>query len=159
MAMNDDMWDVIQQYRSRNDQLPIWIAAHYLISPTASPEENLSQVNLAIELQRKYNQNNSPDCWITGIKLILDGVIDSCTAALSAPYTHNGQNSDPMWTVEELMPVLKRADSAGLQCALHAIGDKAIKIAIDSLEQVGNASGRHRTSKLFDLLIVFLHGG
>ena len=38
-----------------------------------------------------------------------------------------------------LKRVVQKADSAGLQCALHAIGDAAIKLAIDSIESVGTA--------------------
>lgn len=43
-----------------------------------------------------------------------------------------------------LAPVVQKADLDGLQCALHAIGDAAIKNAIDALEKNGSPGARHR---------------
>ncbi|KAF4508221.1 hypothetical protein G6O67_004630 [Ophiocordyceps sinensis] len=67
---------------------------------------------------------------------------------MQVPYAHNGHAEEPFWSLEQLAPVLKKADGAGLQCALHAIGDAAIKMAIDALQQVGNPTGRHRIEHL-----------
>lgn len=88
---------------------------------------------------------------VTGVKLIVDGVIDGCTAALSEPYA-NGANADPIWDLDALAPVVAAADAAGLQVALHAIGDKAIRIALDALEHAAEVNGsrprRHRIEHL-----------
>ncbi|GJN80305.1 hypothetical protein PLIIFM63780_003831 [Purpureocillium lilacinum] len=149
LAMDQSSWDALQLFRSKqpNKTLPIPLAVHWLILPR-SDQENLEQVDRAIELRKDFNANTNADCRITGIKLICDGVVDSCTAALRVPYCPDHCNADPIWPRDALVPVLKRADAAGLQCALHAIGDAAIKIAIDSLEMVGNPSGRHRIEHL-----------
>lgn len=149
MAMDDETLDIILKYRaSRGGSLPIWMAMHWFINPTHSTEKNLQQVKRAIELKAKFNAADTPDCRIAGIKLMCDGVVDSCTASLVEPYSHTGQNEPTMWTLDELRPVLKMADDAGLQIAIHAIGDAAIKLAIDGLEAVGNAAGRHRIEHL-----------
>lgn len=149
MAMDDATLDIILKYRaSRGGRLPIWMAMHWFIAPTRSAEENLAQVKRAIELNQKFNDDETPDCRIAGIKLMCDGVVDSCTASLVEPYSHTGQNEPAMWTLDELQPVLKMADDAGLQIAIHAIGDAAIKLAIDGLEAVGNPAGRHRIEHL-----------
>lgn len=47
-----------------------------------------------------------------------------------------------------LGPVIQKADSVGLQCALHAIRDAAIKNAIDALENFGTPGRRHRIEHL-----------
>ena len=47
-----------------------------------------------------------------------------------------------------LDPVVKRACEAGLQCALHAIGDQAVHNAINVLETHGKAGDRHRIEHL-----------
>jgi predicted amidohydrolase YtcJ len=47
-----------------------------------------------------------------------------------------------------LQGVVQRADSAGLQCAIHAIGDKAIRQAINVLSEVGTPGRRHRIEHL-----------
>ncbi|KAM3437109.1 hypothetical protein MY4824_004010 [Beauveria thailandica] len=149
MAMDNATLDILVKYRaSRDGSLPIWMAMHWFIAPTRSAEDNLKQVERAIELGSKFNATDTPDCRIAGIKLMCDGVVDSCTASLVEPYSHTGQNEPTMWTLDELRPVLKRADDAGLQIAIHAIGDAAIKLALDGLEAVSNPTGRHRIEHL-----------
>lgn len=149
MAMDEVTWGIILDYRKRcGGRLPVWLATHWFVLPQKTPEENLALVDRAIEMKKQYNETTSPDCRITGIKVMCDGVVDACTASLMEPYSHNGGNEPAVWTVEELVPILKKADDAGLQIAIHAIGDAAIRVAIDSLERVGNPAGRHRIEHL-----------
>lgn len=146
MAMDENSWEALRVLRSRED-LPVRLAAHWLIIPSKEESTNLVQVDRAIELHKKFNAETSPSCRIAGIKVICDGVIDACTAALLEPYSSNGANPEALWTKERLLPVVKKADAAGLQCALHAIGDGAIKLAVDVLE--GCTPGRrHRIEHL-----------
>jgi hypothetical protein len=88
---------------------------------------------------------------VAGIKIVVDGTIDACTAAMIDPYTDD-TNCDPIWPVERLNPVVELADRLGLQVACHAIGDYAVRIAIDAIEraqQVNSTSGRrHRIEHL-----------
>ncbi|KAI2777743.1 amidohydrolase 3 [Daldinia loculata] len=147
MAMDENAWEALQILRER-ERLPIRIAIHWLITPRKTEAENLAQVDRAIELNRQFNADNSPDCRIVGIKVIGDGIIDGCTAGLSEPYTSNGISCEPIWSLAELGPVVRKADRAGLQCALHAIGDKTIRVAIDALEQNATPGRRHRIEHL-----------
>ncbi|KIX03333.1 uncharacterized protein Z518_06885 [Rhinocladiella mackenziei CBS 650.93] len=147
MAMDENAWEALLELKSK-EELSIRLAAHWLIYPSKSDEENLRQVDRAIELGKQYNQENSPHFWIAGIKVIGDGVIDACTAALLEPYSSNGVSCDPLWDAAVLKKVVERADSAGLQCALHAIGDATIKMAIDTLEAVASRGRRHRIEHL-----------
>ncbi|KAH9993482.1 amidohydrolase 3 [Xylariaceae sp. FL0662B] len=147
MAMDENAWEALQILRQR-ETLPIRFAVYWLITPRRTEAENLAQVDRAIELNRQFNAETSPDCRIVGIKVIGDGIVDGCTAALTEPYTSNGVSCDPVWSLEELGPVVKKADAAGLQCALHAIGDRTIGIAIDALEQNATPGLRHRIEHL-----------
>ncbi|KAI1408651.1 amidohydrolase family-domain-containing protein [Hypoxylon sp. FL1857] len=147
MAMDENAWEALQILR-RKEVLPIRIAVHWLITPRKTEAENLAQVDRAIELNHQFNADTSPDCRVVGIKVIGDGIIDGCTAGLSEPYTSNGVSCDPIWSLEELGPVVKKADAAGLQCALHAIGDKTIRVAIDAIEQNATPGRRHRIEHL-----------
>ncbi|KAI1654994.1 amidohydrolase 3 [Daldinia decipiens] len=147
MAMDENAWEALQILRAR-ERLPIRIAIHWLITPRKTEAENLAQVDRAIELNRQFNADNSPDCRIVGIKVIGDGIIDGCTAGLSEPYASNGISCEPIWSLAELGPVVRKADRAGLQCALHAIGDKTISVAIDALEQNATPGRRHRIEHL-----------
>jgi predicted amidohydrolase YtcJ len=149
MAMDESAWTAILTLRDEYaGKLPIRIAAHWCILPGDGPEHRLDQVQRAIELNKLYNTTMSPDLRIVGIKVICDGVIDACTAALSQPYTHNTQSTDPIWSPEMLGPVVKKACEANLQCALHAIGDLAVTNAVNVLEKYGKPDQRHRIEHL-----------
>ncbi|KAI1204014.1 amidohydrolase family protein [Nemania serpens] len=147
MAMDENGWEALQALRQQ-ETLPIRFAVHWLITPRKTEAETLAQVDRAIELNRQYNAETTPDCRVVGIKVIGDGIIDGCTAGLTEPYTSNGVSCEPIWSLEELGPVVKKADAAGLQCALHAIGDKTIRTAIDALEQNATPGRRHRIEHL-----------
>ncbi|OQV11279.1 hypothetical protein CLAIMM_15139 [Cladophialophora immunda] len=147
MAMDENAWEALLELRS-TEELTIRVAAHWLIYPSKTNEENFRQVDRAIELWKQYNLQTSPNFRIAGIKVIGDGVIDACTAALLEPYSSNGVSCDPLWDPAMLKSVVERADAAGLQCALHAIGDATIKMAIDALETVASSGRRHRIEHL-----------
>ncbi|KAK6079466.1 amidohydrolase YtcJ 1 [Seiridium cupressi] len=147
MALDENALEAIRNLRQR-EELPFRLAAHWLIAPKKDPSETLAQVDRAIELQKELNAETSPDFRIAGIKIICDGIIDACTAALTEPYSSNGVDCGPLWTLEKIAPVVKKADEAGLQCALHAIGDYTIRMAIDALEQNATVGRRHRIEHL-----------
>ncbi|CAI6297293.1 unnamed protein product [Periconia digitata] len=149
MAMDDNIWDALVALReASNGNLQLRVGAHWCIVPGDGEEHRLQQVDRAIELSRQYNNSNSPDLRILGIKIISDGVVDACTAALKEPYTTNVASPDPIWTPEMLDPVVKRAIDGGLQCAIHAIGDQAVHNAINVLEKHGKPGQRHRIEHL-----------
>jgi predicted amidohydrolase YtcJ len=149
MAMDENAWEAILALREEDGgALPLRIAAHWAIMPGKSEEYRVRQVERAMELNRLYNSRTSPDLRIVGIKIICDGVVDACTAALAEPYTSNAHFEGPIWTPEMLGPVVKKACEAGLQCALHAIGDQAVHNAVNVLEKYGQPDQRHRIEHL-----------
>lgn len=81
-------------------------------------------------------------------KGMLDGTVDAHTAAMLEPYATVADTGLPMWTQEELNRVATAYDRAGLQIQLHAIGDRAIRMALNAFEAVADANGprdrRHR---------------
>ncbi|GKT45025.1 putative amidohydrolase YtcJ [Colletotrichum spaethianum] len=147
MAMDEEAWDALVTLRERRPDLSLRVAAHWLIKPNTDFEANSAQVRRAIELSRKYNASTTPDLRIVGIKVICDGIIDACTAFLSHPYAPGG-SPPPIWEPRYLEPVVKKADAGGLQVALHAIGDAAIKMAIDAIENNTTPGRRHRIEHL-----------
>lgn len=147
MAMDEEAWDALVTLREMEPNLPLRVSAYWLIKPTANLEQNSKQVQRALELSRRFNTSISPDLRIVGIKVICDGIIDACTAYLSQPYVPAG-SPPPIWALEHLEPVVQEADASGLQVALHAIGDAAIKMAIDAIEQHATPGRRHRIEHL-----------
>ncbi|HVQ87531.1 MAG TPA: amidohydrolase [Actinomycetes bacterium] len=124
--------------------LDVRVVGHWLMSREGSTDDHLAQV---AEAARLFKEHQSERLRVTGIKFIVDGVIDGCTAHVKEPYA-NGTLAAPIWDYGALAPVVAAADAAGLQCALHAIGDAAVKTALDVIEnasRVNESSGRrHR---------------
>jgi len=71
----------------------------------------------------------------TGIvKMFADGVIESRTAAMLAPYQNSKSAGQPNLSAEELNRVVAMLDKRGLQVQIHAIGDRAIRMSLDAFE-------------------------
>lgn len=69
------------------------------------------------------------------VKFFVDGVIESHTAALLAPYADKPEETGlPNWDVAELAAAATQFDAAGFQLHLHAIGDAANRSALDAIE-------------------------
>jgi predicted amidohydrolase YtcJ len=151
MAMDEGAWEALQALREQEESrggIPMRIAAYWLVKPCEREEDMMKQVERAIELAGQFNASTTPDCRIVGIKVICDGIVDACTAGLSEPYAHNGHVEVPLWTAEQLEPVVKRADEAGLQIALHAIGDATVKMVVDILTKFASPERRPRVEHL-----------
>ena len=149
MALDDLGLAALQRAVARHGgRLPLRVAAHWFVDNTGDDDANIAQVTRAAELAREVD---SPWLRVVGIKLVVDGVIDACTAAMRHPYS-DGSNADPIWSPERIEPVVIAADAAGLQVALHAIGDLASDIALDALERAAEVNGprdrRHRIEHL-----------
>lgn len=88
---------------------------------------------------------HSGDWLRTGaIKLIMDGVIESHTAAMLEPYSDGAKTSGaPVWTQEAFNQMVARADKLGLQIYTHAIGDRAVRMALNGYENALKLNGPH----------------
>lgn len=143
MAMDELIWEPLVALRNEQGLGGMRIAAYWLMKPSGSLEDAMSQIDRAIELAAQYNSHSTPDCRVVGIKVICDGIIDACTASLTEPYS-TGTTPGPIWSEEFLDPMVSKAHAAGLQVALHAIGDRTIRMAIDVLERNTDRSRRPR---------------
>lgn len=145
--MDEPAWEALAGLRSKRPDLPMRIAAYWIIKPAGDAASRLQQVRRAKELQTRFNSETSPDLRVVGIKIICDGIVDACTAFLSEPYAQ-ADSPPPIWSPADLAPVVQAAEEAGLQIALHAIGDAAITMAVDALERHGTPGRRHRIEHL-----------
>lgn len=83
------------------------------------------------------------------IKLIMDGVIESHTAAMLEPYSDIPTTSGtPVWTQDALNRIVARAASLGLQVYSHAIGDRGVRMALDAYEAARPAGKRFRVEHI-----------
>jgi predicted amidohydrolase YtcJ len=84
------------------------------------------------------------DDWVRigGVKGYVDGSLGSTTALFYAPYDDDPTTSGLLRTPEDsLRAWIGAADSAGLQVAVHAIGERANGLALDIYDSVARAHG------------------
>ena len=83
------------------------------------------------------------DEWISAgaAKFFLDGVIESHTAAMLAPYTDDAKQSGSLlWTPENYKRAVAKLDAAHIQIFTHAIGDRAVRLALDAYQEAQKAN-------------------
>jgi len=69
------------------------------------------------------------------VKFFADGVIESNTAAMLAPYSNDpALRGTPRYDARQLQAMVRRVDAAGFQIYIHAIGDAAVRLSLDALE-------------------------
>lgn len=82
--------------------------------------------------------------WLTAntVKFFADGVVENETGALLEPYC-SGLHSHGLevWGAERLAEAVRAADAAGFQVHVHAIGDAAVRQALDAIERAIDANG------------------
>jgi predicted amidohydrolase YtcJ/beta-lactamase class A len=87
------------------------------------------------------------DDWLRlgGLKAFMDGSLGSTTALFFEPFTDApntaGLMADDNIPEGVMKQNIKGADKAGLQCSVHAIGDKANHIALNYFEEVARENG------------------
>ena len=150
MAMTEYDIEALEEYHRRY-RLPVRVYAHWLVPAKGSDADRAKHVTTAAE-HRQRLQDFAPWLQVVGIKMISDGVVDSCTAYLSKPY-YDGSNAEPIWPRNALFKVVQQADALDLQIAIHAIGDAASENALDAFEAAIKINGprplrRHRIEHL-----------
>lgn len=84
------------------------------------------------------------DVSLGGGKVFLDGTLNSRTAWMLAPYAdplREHPRGTPMMTQREIDDAIRRCGTLGLPLAAHAIGDAAVRAALDAVERIRPAAG------------------
>ncbi len=99
-------------------------------------------------LDRGYNTGYGDEFFKIGpLKLVADGSLGARTAALTSPYKDAPHTYGiPVFSQEEIDHLVDIAHSRGMQVAIHAIGDKAMYMAFESIEKAlnNNPKSDHR---------------
>ena len=94
--------------------------------------------------------NNGPErinnfLFVNSIKIYFDGAMGSRGAYLLEPYSDDPDNAGLTITkADDIRKKVKIFNEAGFQVAIHCIGDKANRIALDIFEEIGNKLSRNR---------------
>jgi predicted amidohydrolase YtcJ len=102
------------------------------------PAAELAAVQKTRELYK-----NVPNLHVTGIKVFADGVVEypSQTANLTKPYKNTGRNGDLLFDPKKFAELCIAADKQGLIIHVHALGDGAVKEALDGIAAARQANG------------------
>lgn len=109
------------------------------------PNMELAELERASAMTADY-----ADDWVSSgfVKMFMDGVVDSRTAYMLHPYPGTNISGEPLFDPERFKAICTEIDRRGLQIAVHAIGDGAVRTTIDGYEAAGRATGhkdmRHR---------------
>lgn len=108
----------------------------------ADPRYFENQVEQYVQSRRRVNAARSPLLTANTVKFFADGVVENETGALLEPYcsglhSHGQQN----WEGDALAQAAARVDDLGLQIHIHAIGDAAVRQALDAIEFVIQRNG------------------
>ncbi|MFD5057692.1 amidohydrolase [Streptomyces sp. NPDC058394] len=113
------------------------------VAPWCQPGTDADALRAIIE-----QQGTGGALWRTeGVKLFMDGTIDNGTAWLERPDCH-GESTHAFWPDPDAYThIVGELHRAGVPTATHAIGDAAVRHALDSVEKAlatGDRGVRHR---------------
>ncbi len=126
-------WDfetlpVLEELRQEK-QLTLRFDVAYLLSEARLDGKDLEAI---ADAKKQFH-----DDWINvnTVKLVLDGVVESHTAALLEPYSDDPEMKGSLfWEPEKYNAAVAQLDKIGLQIYTHAIGDYAVRTALDGYE-------------------------
>jgi predicted amidohydrolase YtcJ len=140
---NADLFDDLR----KNGELTVRMYLAYRLDPPALARKQLAEIESA---RRKYH-----DQWIAAgaVKFFLDGVVEGHTAAMLTPYSDDPKQIGALfWEPAEYKQAVERLDRSGFQVFTHAIGDKAVRLALDSYENAAKVNhtrdARHRVEHI-----------
>lgn len=114
----------------RRGKLPVRVRFGHILDPQAGPPTEHTVTALAAPA------TTYRDRWLKAgvIKIYVDGDLGDQTAALLAPYTGSKSSGAPLWQPQMLKEWVAALDAAGLQLHFHAVGDRAVRMALDAVE-------------------------
>ena len=121
-------FDLFDELRHRGELTLRMYIAYFLDPPELRPKDLV-----AIEAARKKYTGD----WLSAgvVKLMIDGVVESHTAAMLEPYTDDSSTKGKLfWDPKKYKAAVAELDKRGLQIFTHAIGDYAVRTALDAYE-------------------------
>lgn len=117
---------------AKSGQLSISMNLSFL----ASPESWREKVDEYQALRDEFAALPNPDLVkANSIKFLLDGALSAGTASLMEPYLDDSDSTGiKIWGEDELLDALAGFDKLKFQVHLHAIGDAAVKQALNAIE-------------------------
>jgi predicted amidohydrolase YtcJ len=113
----------------RNGDLTLRMYIAYFLNPPELRPKDLAAIE---DARKKYTGD-----WLSGgvVKMMIDGVVESHTAAMLEPYSDDPSTKGKLfWDPDKYTAAVAELDKRGLQLFTHAIGDYAVRTALDAYE-------------------------
>jgi len=137
VKVGEDPFRALQTYRQL-DQAG-GLTTHVVLSLLWDSERGVEQIDDLVAARKEFTAGNIN---AGTVKIFLDGVIEAQTSALIDDYSDKpGYKSDIQVPAAVLNDAVAKMDAAGFQVHIHAIGDAAIRAALDAFEQARAANG------------------
>ncbi len=108
----------------------------------ADPRHFERQLPAMIEARNRVADVASPMLTAHTVKFFADGVVENETGALIEPYCSAlHKHGMTVWHGDALAEAVRAVDAAGFQIHVHAIGDAAVRQALDAIEGAIEANG------------------
>ncbi len=113
--------------------------------------QGLEQIDNILRLRKQYTHGHVD---AGTVKIMQDGILENYTAVLLKPYLGKPGNvlGIPMVNPQQLKEAVTRLDADGFQVHFHAIGDGAVRQALDAIEAArthnGDLAHRHHIAHL-----------
>ncbi|MDG2296746.1 MAG: amidohydrolase [Gammaproteobacteria bacterium] len=118
---------------------------HSKFSQEADSTNDQNEIKQLLKQYKVYDQDYGPMIEYGFIKYVIDGVLSTHTAALIDPYSDRPEIiGEPFYIQGEINRLVKRANALGMPVAIHAIGDRGVKMALNAFEHSGNTSLANR---------------
>jgi len=135
-AGGDFEWLDLYDELRHNGVLTVRQYIAYRLNP---PELTPAAIEKAEQARRTYR-----DDWIAAgaVKTMLDGVVEAHTAAMLTPYSDDPTTSGKLfWDPAKYKEAIVELDRRGFQIFTHAIGDRAVRLALDAYERAQTKNG------------------
>jgi predicted amidohydrolase YtcJ len=105
---------------------------------SAGPNFTEADADAFEQVRKKFEDD--PLLKAGAVKLMVDGVIETHTAAMLDPYSNRPTRGMPNFTRDELNRIVSMLDKRGWQIWIHAIGDGGIRMALDAFENAAKVN-------------------
>jgi len=116
---------------ARSDRLTI----RFNLALYADPRMFAEQLPEMVVARDRIRAENHPLLTANTVKFFADGVVENETGSLLEPYcTSMHDHGMRVWEGDSLAQAAQRLDAEGFQLHIHAIGDAAVRQALDAIE-------------------------
>jgi predicted amidohydrolase YtcJ len=131
---NEDEFAVYEEARAAGE-LPLRVYSSLSVSPgfSEADADRFDAIRRRVASDDRFK--------VGAVKLLVDGVIETNTAVMLAPYVNNPATSGvPNYTAAELDRIVRLLDARGWQILIHAIGDGGVRMTLDAFDRAAKAN-------------------